>query len=65
MYPAFRRPFQWESKREVCVKEKEARGREGWREGGEGARATARVRVNFVACSESETQNLQPETLNF
>jgi len=31
--PAFRRPFQWESQREVCVKEKEGGGREGGREG--------------------------------
>ena len=48
---AFTRPLQWESKREVCVKEKEAGGREGWREGGRGPRATARVRANWSSYS--------------
>jgi len=41
---AFRKPFQWESKREVCVKEKEGWGREGGREEG-------------VAKSESESES--------
>jgi len=46
---AFRRPFQWESKREMCVKEKERGEREGGREGG-GAKSDSE--------SESESERL-------
>ena len=42
---ASRRLFQRERKREVCVKEREGGGKEGWREGRPRARARARARV--------------------